>query len=131
MKTIVGLFAAAALVGLTASAVAQHGRGRAPPGSYRESCRDIRMEGSVLHALCRRRGRGEQRTALNIARCVGDISNNDGNLVCRGGQPARPVSPSRSAGRPSGPANPAWSGQGNPAWSGPSNPAWGPGWPPR
>ena len=121
MKMIIGLFTAATLVGLAASAVAQHGRGRAPPGSYRESCRDIRMEGSVLHALCRRaRGRGEQRTALNIANCVGDIGNNDGNLVCHGGQPARPVSPPRSAGRPSGPGNPAWSGPGNPAWgSGP------------
>ena len=124
MKTIVGLFAAAVLVGLASSAAAQ----RPPPGSYRESCRDIRMQGSVLHALCRRaRGRGEQRTALNIAHCVGDIGNNDGHLVCHGGQPA---SPPRSAGRPSGPGNPAWSGPGNPAWSGPGSPAWGSG-PPR
>ena len=55
MKTIVGLFAAAALVGLATSAAAQ------PPGSYRDSCRDIRIQGSVLTALCRRAGgRGEQ-----------------------------------------------------------------------
>jgi len=39
VKTIVGLFAAAALVGLATSAAAQ------PPGSYRDSCRDIRMQG--------------------------------------------------------------------------------------
>ena len=76
MKMIVELFTAATLVGLASSAVAQHGRGRAPPGFFRESCRDIRMEGSVLHALCRRaRGRGEQRTALNIAHCIGDTPN--------------------------------------------------------
>ena len=44
MKTIVALFAAAALVGLATPAAAQ------PPGSYRDSCRDIRMQGSVLTA---------------------------------------------------------------------------------
>ena len=99
MKTIVGLFAAAALVGLATSAAAQ------PPGSYRDSCRDIRMQGSVLTALCRRAGgRGEQLTALNVANCVGDIGNNNGNLVCNGGQPARPVSPPPSAGYPGYPA---------------------------
>jgi hypothetical protein len=90
VKTIVGLFAAAALVGLATSAAAQ------PPGSYRDSCRDIRMQGSVLTALCRRAGgRGEQRSALNVEHCVGDIGNNNGNLVCNGGQP---VSPPPSAG---------------------------------
>jgi hypothetical protein len=48
------------------------------------------MEGSTLSAVCRTvRGR-EQLTALNIARCVGDIGNNNGNLVCNGGQPAPP-----------------------------------------
>jgi len=99
VKTIVGLFAAAVLVGLATSAAAQ------PPGSYRDSCRDIRMQGSVLTALCRRAGgRGEQLTALNVAKCVGDIGNNNGNLVCNGGQPARPVSPPPSAGYPGYPA---------------------------
>ena len=103
MKTIVGLFAAAALVGLVSSAAAQQGRGRIPPGSYRDSCRDIRLQGDVLSALCRRvRGRGEQRTALNIAHCVGDIGNDNGNLVCHGGWP---VPPPR---RPSRGPGPAW-----------------------
>src|SRR5215831_19292277 len=85
--------------GLATSAAAQ------PPGSYRDSCRDIRMQGSVLTALCRRAGgRGEQLTALNVANCVGDIGNNNGNLVCNGGQPARPASPPPSAGYPGYPA---------------------------
>ena len=70
-----------------------------------DSCRDIRMQGAVLTALCRRAGgRGEQLTALNVANCVGDIGNNNGNLVCNGGQPARPVSPPPSAGYPGYPA---------------------------
>jgi len=39
VKTIVGLLAVAALVGLASSAAAQ----RLPRGSYRQSCWDIRM----------------------------------------------------------------------------------------
>jgi hypothetical protein len=85
----IGLFAAVALIGLACSAAAE------PPGSYRESCRDIRMQGSTLSALCRTARGGEQLTALNIARCVGDIGNSNGNLVCNGGQP---VPPPRGAG---------------------------------
>jgi hypothetical protein len=49
-------------------------------------------------------GRGEQRSALNVEHCVGDIGNNNGNLVCNGGQP---VSPPPSAAYPSGPGYPA------------------------
>jgi hypothetical protein len=49
------------------------------------------MHGSALTAVCRRaHGRGEQSTALNVAHCVGDIGNNNGQLVCNGGQPAAP-----------------------------------------
>jgi hypothetical protein len=88
VKTIVGLFAAAALAGLSVSATAQ-----APPGSYRESCREIRMHGPNLTALCRTvRGR-EHLTALNVEHCAGDIGNNNGNLVCNGGRPAAPAPP--------------------------------------
>lgn len=50
------------------------------------------MQGSTLTAVCRRaQGRGEQVTALNVAHCVGDIGNNNGQLVCNGGQPAAPA----------------------------------------
>ena len=94
MKVILGLFAGAMLAVASASAHAQ----AAPPGSYRESCRDIRMQGPTMTALCRRaNGRGEQLTALDVAHCVGDIGNNNGNLACNGGQPARPVAPPSEA----------------------------------
>jgi CVNH domain len=90
MKTILGLFAAAALlVGLAAPAAAQ----APPPGSYRESCRDIRTQGPNLTALCRTKRGREQVTALNVEHCVGDIGNNNGNLVCNGGRPAAPAPP--------------------------------------
>lgn len=102
MKIIVGLFATVILAGTSFSAYAQ-----APPGSYRESCRDIRMQGPTLTALCRgAHGRGERLTALNVSRCSGDIGNNDGNLVCNGGQPARPISPPLQAQYAPGPGYP-------------------------
>lgn len=88
VKILFGSFGATALVGLAFAAYAQG----LPPGSYQQSCRDFRMQGSTLTAVCRRsHGRGEQLTALNVAHCVGDIGNNNGQLVCNGGLPATPA----------------------------------------
>jgi hypothetical protein len=90
VKRIIGLCGAIALAGLCFAAYAQ----TPPPGSYRGSCRDIRMHGATLTAVCRRaNGRGDRLTALNIAHCVGDIGNNNGYLQCNGGQPAAPLPP--------------------------------------
>ena len=87
MRLVIGLFGVAALTGLSLAAYAQ----APPPGSYQQSCRDVRMQGSTLTAVCRRaNGRGDQPTALNVAHCVGDIGNNNGHLICNGGQPATP-----------------------------------------
>ena len=88
MRRAFGLFGAVALGTL---AVAAQGQGP-PPGSYQQSCRDFRVQGSTLTAVCRRsHGRGEQPTALNLAHCLGDIGNNNGQLICNGGQPAAPL----------------------------------------
>lgn len=90
MKIVFGLSVGVIVAIASSSAFAQ----APPPGSYRESCRDVRMHGPTLTALCHRaNGRGEQLTALDIAHCVGDIGNNNGSLVCNGGRPARPVPP--------------------------------------
>ena len=47
------------------------------------------MQGSTLSAVCRTVDGRERPTALNVARCVGDIGNNNGNLQCNydGGAP--------------------------------------------
>src|SRR5271170_5425058 len=87
VKGIIGLFGAAVVASLYVSAFAQ----APPPGSYQYSCRDIRMRGTTLTAVCSRLNGSEQLTALNVARCVGDIGNADGQLICNGGQPAEPV----------------------------------------
>jgi hypothetical protein len=90
VRIISGLFAAAALAGLAIAADAQG----LPPGSYQQSCRDFRMQGGTLTAVCRRaNGRGDPLPALNVTHCVGDIGNNNGQLVCNGGRPAAPVPP--------------------------------------
>jgi CVNH domain len=88
MKLVLGLVGAIALAGLSFSSHAQ----APPPGSYQQSCREIRMQGPTLTAVClRANGRGTRLTALDIAHCVGDIGNSDGHLQCNGGRPAAPV----------------------------------------
>jgi hypothetical protein len=105
VKIVSGLFGAAVLAGLAFAAYAQG----LPPGSYQQSCRDFRMQGGTLTALCKRaNGRGDQLTALNVTHCVGDIGNNDGQLVCNGGRPATPTPPpAREAQRGYAPGYPA------------------------
>jgi hypothetical protein len=88
MNVRLGLFAVVmALAALSISADAQ----APPPGSYQRTCREIRMQGPNLIAVCiREHGRGEQLTALNVAHCRGDIRNLNGQLQCTGGQPVPP-----------------------------------------
>ena len=101
------------LAGLSLSAYAQ----APPPGSYMQTCRDIRMQGTTLSAVCRRAGaRGEQLTALNVAHCVGDIGNNNGHLQCNGGQPAAALPLPRQG------AAPVYPAPGYPAAPGPGYP---------
>jgi hypothetical protein len=90
VKIVSGLLGAAVLAGLAFAANAQG----LPPGSYQQSCRDFRMQGGTLTAVCRRaNGRGDQPTALNVTHCVGDIGNNNGQLVCNGSRSAAPAPP--------------------------------------
>jgi hypothetical protein len=121
VNIVSGLFGAAALAGLAFAAYAQG----LPAGSYQQSCRDFRMQGGTLTAVCRRaNGRGDQATALNVTHCVGDIGNNNGQLVCNGGRPAAPVPP-REAQAPVYPGP----GYGPPPGGGYSAPGYAP--PPR
>src|ERR1700740_2565537 len=54
-----------------------------PAGSYQQTCRDISLRGDDLRARCQD-VRGHYHDAFLDAadRCWGDISNNDGRLVC-------------------------------------------------
>lgn len=83
MRLISGLLGAIALAGLSCPAYAA----APPPGTYRQSCTNIRMQGSTLTATCRSMDGRRIQTALGVARCSGDIGNNNGQLQCNGGRP--------------------------------------------
>jgi CVNH domain len=132
MNFILGLAVATVLASLSFVAHAQG----LPPGSYQQSCRDFRMHGTTLSAVCRRaNGRGEQQTALSVAHCVGDIGNNNGQLQCNGGQPASPPPPRQGPGPgygapgyapPPGYGEDRRWGEGNPGPGSPLPPGYGP-----
>jgi len=55
----------------------------APAGSYRDSCNAVQASGGVLRAHCERRhGRRVWARLAHYASCIGDISNDDGALIC-------------------------------------------------
>ena len=54
-----------------------------PPGSYLQTCRDIRMRGDNLYASCQNAGGSWAKTSLaDVYRCTGDIANVNGSLQC-------------------------------------------------
>jgi hypothetical protein len=107
MRTLPGLAALAALMFATAlppQAQAQP----APPGSYRERCTDIRMNGLFLSATCRG-ARGGGQSSINVRSCAGDIGVDDtGALSCQG--PG--VGPGPGAGAGPGYPGPGYPGPG-------------------
>ncbi len=90
IKTSLSISAAAvaALTLLTPmSASAQRGNGGGQPGgSYIQSCSNARIDGGRLYAECRTSSRGSRVSSIEYGRCVGDIGNNEGLLVCNGAQ---------------------------------------------
>jgi hypothetical protein len=54
-----------------------------PRGSYRETCRDIRVRGDALTAKCQAMNGRWVRTSLDdVGHCVGEVVNDDGHLQC-------------------------------------------------
>jgi len=69
----------------------------APPGSYRQSCRDIVHVDGTLRASCQDRNGAWIASTLNDPyRCVGDIANMDGVLRCNRGGSTPPGSYQRA-----------------------------------
>ena len=102
MKVAQGLSAVLLLTSLSLSAYAQ-----VPQGSYLQSCRDIKMQGQTLAAVCRRADGREQGSYLaEVHRCVGDIGNNNGVLQCNRGPGPAPAGPAQGYVPPRGPAPP-------------------------
>jgi CVNH domain len=80
-----GVFAVAMVLCLPSTASAAPWDG--PPGTYVESCRNIRMHGDTLYARCRNTDNRWIDTSLDdVYRCVGDITNINGRLECARGR---------------------------------------------
>lgn len=76
------VFAVATLLSLPGTARAAVTGG--PPGTYLETCRDVRIDGDRLWARCEKADGHWRDTSLDdVYRCVGDIANVDGRLVCQ------------------------------------------------
>lgn len=58
--------------------------GELPDGSWRSSCRNARVVGSILYAQCRNRYGEWRNTSLDLRNCERDVRNVDGRLVCGG-----------------------------------------------
>ncbi|HEY6968856.1 MAG TPA: CVNH domain-containing protein [Candidatus Angelobacter sp.] len=58
-------------------------QGGVPPGTYTQTCRNIRTYGNTLEAECQRRDGDWRRTSLDqIDHCTSAPANDDGHLVC-------------------------------------------------
>jgi CVNH domain len=54
-----------------------------PPGSYMATCKDIRLQGTTLHASCNNgKDRWVSAELRDAHKCSGDISNHEGALRC-------------------------------------------------
>ena len=74
------LFLAAAFL-LPVAAAAQ-----TPGGTYQQTCRDVKVHGSSLHAKCKDTHGNWQTTELqNYQQCSSDIQNINGQLQCQKG----------------------------------------------
>jgi hypothetical protein len=79
-RTLIALFSGALLVvGTIVPACAAP----LPPGSYQQSCTDIRIRGDRLTARCTPPNGSARRSSIDIDSCrEGDIANVNGNLTC-------------------------------------------------
>jgi hypothetical protein len=55
-----------------------------PPGSYRQSCTNVRVNGNLLTASCSAANGGRITSSIPMG-CSGDIGNVNGSLRCNGG----------------------------------------------
>lgn len=54
-----------------------------PKGSYKSTCKDIRVDGDYLRAKCEKRNGGWNNTKIKYKKCSGDIWNDNGELRCK------------------------------------------------
>ena len=71
---------------LTMLAAAPPASAQVPPGSYFQSCQDVRFDGVMLSAVCLSGAGQLVPTRLAVGDCRGEIANLNGQLACPGGE---------------------------------------------
>jgi len=71
-------------LGLAATALAPASAQSIPPGSYQQSCQNIRVRGDQLTARCTNGQGNWVRSTIALGSCRGDIRNSNGQLTCAG-----------------------------------------------
>jgi hypothetical protein len=62
----------------------RRGEGGLPPGDYKRTCQDMRVNGDRLEARCQKRDGGWRNTSLKrLDDCRSGIVNDDGRLTCQ------------------------------------------------
>ncbi len=60
----------------------RHHHSYLPRGSYKETCRNLSMQGDVLQANCQRRNGQWRFKSLDVSNCYGNVVNDNGRLEC-------------------------------------------------
>ena len=66
--------------------VATTGAAQAVGGSYRNTCENIRQRGPYLTADCATVDGDYRRTSIDMRRCGGQVTNENGRLICEVGR---------------------------------------------
>ncbi|MEM7008569.1 MAG: CVNH domain-containing protein [Thermodesulfobacteriota bacterium] len=61
----------------------RHHHNMVPRGSYKQTCRDIGMNGEILSAQCEKENGNWRWSSLNVEDCYGPVQNQNGRLVCQ------------------------------------------------
>lgn len=60
----------------------RHHHNMLPRGSYKQSCRDLSVNGDILSAECEKRNGNWRWTSIDFSDCYGDVANHNGRLIC-------------------------------------------------
>ncbi len=71
-----------ALVFLSGPMLASRAQAQMPPGTYQQSCGNIRFDGRMLSAVCADRYGRRVPSSLMVGNCGSSVANDNGQLTC-------------------------------------------------
>ena len=60
----------------------RHHNNMLPRGSYKQTCRDLSVNGDILNAQCQNRNGNWRWSSIDFGDCYGEVVNRNGRLVC-------------------------------------------------